>query len=41
LDCIIIIDKHGIIQEINKAAIDTFGYSKEEIKGLNVNILMP
>lgn len=41
VDGFIIIDTGGIIQSFNKAAEKIFGYSKKEIIGKNVNILMP
>lgn len=40
-DAIITIDGRGIIQEVNPATLDMFGYSREELEGQNVSILMP
>lgn len=40
-DAIITIDESGIIQEVNPATLDMFGYSREELEGQNVSILMP
>ena len=31
---VIICDMEGVIQEINKGALDMFGYSKEELIGI-------
>ena len=41
VDGIISIDAHGIIRTINPAAERIFGYSREEMLGHNVNMLMP
>jgi two-component system sensor kinase FixL len=41
VDGIITINQKGIIEEVNRAACKLFGYSKEDIIGKNVNILMP
>ncbi|MBP6448595.1 MAG: PAS domain-containing sensor histidine kinase [Saprospiraceae bacterium] len=41
VDGIITINQSGMIEEVNRAACKLFGYSKEEIVGKNVNILMP
>jgi PAS domain S-box-containing protein len=38
---IITIDKNGIIESINPAAAELFGYDQEEVIGNNINILMP
>lgn len=40
-DGIITIDSKGIIQTYNPACETIFGYKKEEVKGKNINILMP
>jgi len=40
-DGIITIDHQGIIQSVNNAACDIFGYRKGELEGRNVSILMP
>ena len=40
-DGIFIIDQVGTIQSVNPAAINMFGYSKTELIGQNVRILMP
>ncbi|MCB9291257.1 MAG: PAS domain S-box protein [Lewinellaceae bacterium] len=41
VDGIIIIDKKGIMQMANPAASRLFGYEVDEMRGQNVNILMP
>ncbi len=41
VDGIISIDKNGRIESINNAVLQTFGYSKEELIGTNVDILIP
>lgn len=41
IDGIILINSRGIIEEVNNAAIELFGYEKSELLGQNVNILMP
>lgn len=41
LDGIVIADSNGIIKSINKAITEKLGYSREELVGKNVSILMP
>lgn len=41
LDGLIIIDHQGMVQTINSAALKAFGYSKDEVIGQNVKMLMP
>jgi PAS domain S-box-containing protein len=41
VDGIITIDERGTIEMVNSAAQAIFGYSREELIGLNVSILMP
>ncbi|GAA4304300.1 PAS domain-containing sensor histidine kinase [Nibribacter koreensis] len=41
IDGIITIDVRGIIESINPAACDLFGYSSQEVIGQNICILMP
>jgi len=41
VDAIIVVDRHGTIQEFSKAAQQVFGYEREEILGRNVRELMP
>ncbi|WP_432472824.1 PAS domain-containing hybrid sensor histidine kinase/response regulator [Amphritea sp. HPY] len=41
IDGLIIIDKKGIIDAFNPAAVSIFGYTEEEVLGENVKILMP
>jgi PAS domain S-box-containing protein len=40
-DAIITIDAKGIIKDLNPAAARVFGYSPNEVIGLNVRVLMP
>jgi PAS domain S-box-containing protein len=40
-DAIITIDANGIIKDFNPAAARVFGYSPNEVVGLNVKVLMP
>ncbi len=40
IDSVIIIDHRGLITEFNKAAEKDFGYSKDEIIGQSINLLM-
>ncbi|GAB1269292.1 hypothetical protein NBRC116493_25450 [Aurantivibrio infirmus] len=41
VDGIITISEKGIVETLNPAALDLFGYSKEEVIGNNVKMLMP
>lgn len=41
IDGIITISKRGLIESINPAAADLFGYQKSEIIGQNIKMLMP
>lgn len=41
IDGIITIDDQGLIENINPAALRLFGYTKEELIGKNVSVLMP
>ncbi|WP_316804184.1 PAS domain-containing sensor histidine kinase [Pedobacter nototheniae] len=41
IDGIITIDDAGIIEHLNPAALELFGYTKEELVGCNVSKLMP
>lgn len=40
-DAIITINGHGIIDSINQATLSLFGYTKSELMGNNVSMLMP
>jgi two-component system sensor kinase FixL len=41
VDAIIIINREGIIRQVNRATERVFGYDQEEMKGQNVAMLMP
>jgi PAS domain S-box-containing protein len=41
IDGIITIDDRGIIETINPAGVNLFGYEQHEVVGRNINILMP
>ncbi|WP_316829658.1 PAS domain-containing sensor histidine kinase [Pedobacter aquatilis] len=41
IDGIITIDDKGIIEHLNPAALTLFGYTKQELVGKNVSVLMP
>ncbi len=41
VDGILSIDERGTIESVNEAAVSTFGYSREEMIGASVNMLMP
>jgi two-component system sensor kinase FixL len=41
VDAILVIDRHGQIEEFNAAAERLFGYTANEVLGHNVNVLMP
>ena len=41
VDGVITISDHGLIETVNPAAENIFGYSKEELIGQNVSMLMP
>lgn len=41
IDVIITINHQGIIVSINKAVLNTFGYTQEELVGKNISVLMP
>ena len=41
VDSIIIINREGIIRQVNRATVRVFGYSPEEMTGQNVSMLMP
>lgn len=41
IDCMLVIDTRGSIQMVNGAAIELFGYTREELLGSNIRILMP
>ncbi len=41
VDGLITIDKHGLMQSFNPAAVRIFGYAPDEVIGRNVKMLMP
>ena len=41
VDSIITIDERGLIDSVNPATLDLFGYQQEELLGKNVKMLMP
>ena len=41
VDGLITIDRQGIIQSFNKASVNLFGYTADDVIGQNVRILMP
>ena len=41
IDGIILITERGVIEDINKSALELFGYEKDELMGQNIKILMP
>ena len=41
VDAIILIDREGLIERFNRAAVEMFGYEESEVRGRNVNMLMP
>lgn len=41
VDSIITINEKGIIQSVNLATVKLFGFSKDELVGNNVSVLMP
>lgn len=41
IDGVIVIGNRGLIEDINQAALSLFGYSKKEVIGNNVSMLMP
>jgi diguanylate cyclase (GGDEF)-like protein/PAS domain S-box-containing protein len=41
VDGVVAIDYKGIIQDVNPAALDIFGYRRDEMIGRNVRMLMP
>jgi len=41
IDGIITIDYRGIVESINPAALNLFGYKEQEVTGKNISVLMP
>jgi PAS domain S-box-containing protein len=41
MDAVISIDHKGIMETVNPAALELFGYTAEELQGQNVSLLMP
>jgi PAS domain S-box-containing protein len=40
-DVIITLSEHGVIESVNQAGIETFGYSREELLGQPIRMLIP
>jgi len=40
IESLIVIDKHGKMEQVNKATLNMFGYSRDELVGQNISILM-
>jgi two-component system sensor kinase FixL len=41
VDAVIVIDDHGCIRRFSRAAQNMFGYSLDDVRGRNINMLMP
>ncbi len=41
IDAIVTVDRHGIINSVNPATLQMFGYTQDELVGKNISILMP
>jgi two-component system sensor kinase FixL len=41
VDAMVVIDRHGVVLSINSAVTKIFGYSRSELLGENVSVLMP
>ncbi|OQX32738.1 MAG: hypothetical protein B0D96_13110 [Candidatus Sedimenticola endophacoides] len=41
IDCIVVIDSRGVIESVNPATLHLFGYSRRELVGQNIRMLMP
>jgi PAS domain S-box-containing protein len=41
IQAIILIDRHGIIRDVNPVSEEIFGYSREQLLDKNVSLLMP
>jgi diguanylate cyclase (GGDEF)-like protein/PAS domain S-box-containing protein len=41
VDSMLVINAHGIVQALNQATVQTFGFAEDELLGKNISMLMP